>query len=161
MKNTSVQIIIAVLCFIATSSGAQTTVFTYQGRLNTSGSPANDLYEISFGLYDRATNGNQIATAITLAPVPVTNGLFTAALDFGAGAFTGADRWLEISVTVFGTDQPVVTLQPRQPVTPAPYALYAANAGGLLALGGERAFRIESGASAPNIFWRRRVVQFE
>ena len=47
----------------------------------------------------------------------VSNGLFTAVLDFGNN-FPGADRWLEIKV---GTN----TLVPRQKLTPAPYAITA------------------------------------
>lgn len=115
---------------------AQSGAITYQGRLNTGGLPATGLYEITFALHDAAVSGNTIGTPVTLAPVPVTNGLFTATLDFGAAAFNGADRWLELSVTVFNSDQPVVTLTPRQPITATPHALYAANAASSLTLGG-------------------------
>jgi hypothetical protein len=93
---------------------AQGTAFTYQGRLTQGESAANGLYEFSFALYDAVTNGNVVGEPLTVAPVPVSNELFTATLDFGASAFMGADRWLEIVVTVFGSDQPVVTLAPRQ-----------------------------------------------
>ena len=103
---------------------AQSTAFTYQGRLNHGGNAANGLYEMSFALYDAVTNGSVVGTPVTAAPVPVSNGLFTATLDFG-NQFPGAARWLEISVTVFGTDQPVVTLAPRQPIAPTPYAITA------------------------------------
>lgn len=54
----------------------------------------------------------------------VTNGLFTAQLDFG-NVFTGTARYLQSRVSCpFGgayTD-----LNPRQPLTPAPYAVFAA-----------------------------------
>lgn len=132
---------------------AQSTAFTYQGRLQAAGTPANGLYELSFSLHDAVTNGNLVGLPITLAPVPVSNGLFLATLDFGAAAFTGANRWLEISVTVFGTDQPVVTLVPRQPITPTPQALHARTAQDLASFGnapiemkvnGQRALRLES-----------------
>lgn len=132
---------------------AQSTAFTYQGRLQADGTPANGLYELSFSLHDAVTNGNLVGLPITLAPVPVSNGLFLARLDFGAAAFTGANRWLEISVTVFGTDQPVVTLVPRQPITPTPQALHARTAQDLASFGnapieikvnGQRALRLES-----------------
>src|SRR5262245_39425487 len=73
---------------------AQNTSFTYQGRLNTGGSPANGIYEVYFTLYDAPTNGAVVGTPVAAAPLPVSNGLFTATLDFGAAAFTGADRWL-------------------------------------------------------------------
>jgi hypothetical protein len=98
------------------------------------------------------------------APVSVTNGLFTVGLDFGSNAFTGPPRWLEIAVTVFGSDQPVTTLQPRQPITASPYALHARNAANLMRAANEaveiridgivRALRIEPASSrshaAPN-----------
>jgi hypothetical protein len=54
----------------------------------------------------------------------VTNGLFQAMLDFGAGAFNGANRWLEIAVRSNGVGNFVV-LSPRQEVTPTPYASVA------------------------------------
>jgi hypothetical protein len=131
---------------------AQNTAFTYQGRLNSGGAPASGQYEVSFALYDAATNGNVVGTPITLAPVAVSNGLFTATLDFGIGAFTGAKRWLELSVTVFNSDQPVVTLAPRQPITGTPYAIHAATALTLInptngpiefKVNGQRALRFE------------------
>jgi hypothetical protein len=52
----------------------------------------------------------------------VTNGLFTAQIDFGADAFQGDARWLQIGVKCAG-DASYVTLSPRQPLAPAPYAL--------------------------------------
>src|SRR5436190_23848232 len=71
---------------------AQGTAFTYQGRLTQSGNPANALYEMQFTLFDAMTNGNPVGAPISVAPVPVTNGLFTITLDFGASAFNGAAR---------------------------------------------------------------------
>ena len=47
---------------------------------------------------------------------PVSDGLFTVQLDFGAAAFNGDTRWLEI--TVNGT-----LLTPRQRVNATPYAV--------------------------------------
>src|SRR6059036_3592052 len=125
--KTRLSLLVSVLLFVPCALVAQSTVFTYQGRLISAGAPANGLYEMSFSLYDALTNGNPIGSPVTVAPVPVSNGLFTATLDFGANAFIGADRWLEISVTVFGSDQPVVLLVPRQPMTATPYALHAAD----------------------------------
>ncbi len=54
--------------------------------------------------------------------VEVTDGLFIVELDFGA-VFDGTDLWLEIEV---GS----TVLSPRQHVTAAPQALFAATAGG-------------------------------
>jgi hypothetical protein len=104
---------------------AEGTAFAYQGRLQSGGSPANALYEMSFGLYDAATNGNLVGTPVTVAPVPVSNGLFTVTLDFGAAAYLGSARWLEITVNLFGSDMVPTTLSPRQPLTSVPYAIRA------------------------------------
>jgi hypothetical protein len=58
--------------------------------------------------------------------------LFTVTLDFGAAAFPGFDRWLEISVRTNGSGS-FATLSPRQALTPTPYAITAQNlvSGGL------------------------------
>jgi len=162
MKPSAFILITAVSAFLVVAPGAQAqgTAFTYQGRLNHGGSPANGLYETSFALYDAVTNGNAVGVLVAVAPVPVSNGLFTVTLDFGSAAFMGADRWLEIAVTVFGSDQPVTTLVPRQPMTPTPYALHAANAAGLMnftgapldiKVNGERMLRLEFTGSGPNV----------
>jgi hypothetical protein len=95
--------------------------FTYQGRLLDGGNPANGLYDLRFTLFDAATGGNQIGTPITLLNQTVTNGLFTVTLDFGTTAFRGDARFLQIEVQHNGTGY--VPLSPRQPLTPAPYAM--------------------------------------
>jgi hypothetical protein len=107
---------------------AQGTAFTYQGRLNAGGSPANGSYDMTFSLFGASTGGRQAGNTLTYTAVGVTNGLFTATLDFGAGVFTGANLWLDISVRTNGGGA-FSELVPRQPLTPAPYALYSPNAG--------------------------------
>src|SRR5438552_17135394 len=72
-----------------------TTAFTYQGQLRDGGTNASGTYTMIFKLYDAVTNGIQIGSAVTNSPT-LANGLFTLNLDFGAGAFNGAARWLEI-----------------------------------------------------------------
>jgi hypothetical protein len=59
----------------------------------------------------------------------VSNGLFTVTLDFGSGVFDGNARWLEIAVRTNGASD-FVTLAPRQPLTPTPYAMLAGTASG-------------------------------
>ncbi|EFO81369.1 hypothetical protein OSCT_0768 [Oscillochloris trichoides DG-6] len=95
------------------------TAFTYQGQLMDAGQPANGSYDLTFRLYDAVSAGTQIGSAVALSGVAVSQGIFTVQLDFGSGAFTDA-RFLEIQV---GT----TILSPRQPITPAPAALYAAS----------------------------------
>ena len=107
---------------------AQGTAFTYQGQLDSSGSPATGIYDLQFTIYDAATNGNVVGGVLTNAATPVANGLFTVTLDFGAGVITGPARWLELAVQTNGSGS-FTTLAPRQQLTPTPYAIYSATAG--------------------------------
>jgi len=132
---------------------AQGTAFTYQGHLTQTGNPANGLYEMQFALYDAVTDGTLVGTPVSLAPVTISNGLFTVSLDFGNSAFPGAARWLELSLNIFGSDMVPTTLHPRQPITATPYTLHAANAANLMSFinapmdikaNGQRVLRLES-----------------
>ena len=107
--------------------------FTYQGRLTDAGSPANGAYDLRFILYDAETGGAQVGT-ITAAKedVTVVNGLFSVDLDFGATAFNGEARWLEIAVRPGTSTATHIVLSPRQPVSPTPYALFAKAAGSIV-----------------------------
>lgn len=130
MKTTLLAIILAGLG--APEVFAQGTAFTFQGRLNDGPAPATGNYDLRFTLQDAATAGSQIAGPLTLAPVGVTNGLFTVRLDFGSGAFNGAARWVQIGVRTNGSAITHTVLSPRQPVTAAPYAVMAGNITGNL-----------------------------
>lgn len=107
---------------------AQGTAFTYQGRLMESNAPANGTFEFEFGLYDRAGGGSNLGT-LTLEETPVTNGLFTVVLDFGAEAFNGTPRWLEIYARNDSAGGGGVLLTPRQRIYATPYAMFAGRAG--------------------------------
>jgi hypothetical protein len=107
------------------SSNAQSTAFTYQGRLNDGQGPANGSYDFLFTLFDSNTNGNQQGLTLTNAATTVTNGLFTVTLDFG-NQFPGEERWLEIAVCTNGGGN-FITLSPRQQLTATPYAIKAAS----------------------------------
>lgn len=99
------------------------TAFTYQGQLKKDGSPVNDTCNLQFLLFDAASDGTQIGPTLTRSGVTLSDGLFTVAdLDFGASAWTGEARWLEIAVQCSG-DAAFHTLEPRQALTPTPYAL--------------------------------------
>ncbi|HRY47976.1 MAG TPA: tail fiber domain-containing protein [Candidatus Paceibacterota bacterium] len=104
------------------------TAFTYQGQLTDAGAPANGYYDFKFALYDAVRNGGQIGPTLATNAVRVSDGLFMIALDFGAGVFTGVDRWLEITVRTNGSGLFTI-LRPRQPLSPVPTALYALGAG--------------------------------
>jgi hypothetical protein len=108
---------------IAGVQAALGTAFTYQGRLTDGGDLTNGTYDFEFKLYDAASGGGQVGSTITKDDVTVTDGLFTVELDFGSGAFTGDARWLEIGVRAGNSTGAYTTLTPRQPLTPAPYAL--------------------------------------
>ena len=111
----------------AHSAFAQSTAFTYQGRLQVGAIPANGSYDLRFALYDALAGGNAVGGALTNTATGVSNGLFIATLEFG-GVFNGANYWLEIAARTNGNDA-FSTLSPRQPITPVPQALYAASAG--------------------------------
>ena len=95
--------------------------FTYQGSLKNNGSPANGQFDFQFKLYDALSGGTQVGNTLTVSNQAVTDGLFTVLLDFGASAFGGQARWLEIAVRQAGGGT-YTTLAPRQPLSAVPYA---------------------------------------
>jgi hypothetical protein len=117
----------ALLLLANLAAFAQTTAFTYQGRLDNAGNPANGTYDLQFTLYDAAELGTAQGPTLATSGTVVTDGLFTVPLDFG-DQFAGADRWLELGVRTHGGVE-FTLLSPRQPLTPTPYAHYAPNAG--------------------------------
>ncbi|HYW70118.1 MAG TPA: tail fiber domain-containing protein [Pyrinomonadaceae bacterium] len=121
-------LVVALLSILLTTSAAlgQATSFTYQGRLTDGGTAANGNYDLQFALWDSASGGAQIGSTVTLNTVPVSNGVFSVSLDFGAGSFNGANRFLEISARPNGGS--FTLLSPRQQVTSTPYAIRSVNA---------------------------------
>ena len=85
---------------------------------------------MQFKLFDSATvgAGNQIGATITNATVTITDGVFTVQLDFGAAAFPGADRFVEIGVRSAGSSSAYTVLSPRQQLTSSVYAIKARSA---------------------------------
>lgn len=101
--------------------------FTYQGRLkDAGGDPVADTCAFRFSLWDAGTGGNQIGSDSEVAGVAVSDGYFAVQVngggEFGSSAFTGEARWLEVEVQCSG-DVGYVLLDPRQPLSAAPYAL--------------------------------------
>jgi hypothetical protein len=112
---------------------AQSTAFTYQGALTEAGAPASGLHDFRFKFFDAASGGSQIGTTQCADNISVTDGVFTASLDFGQQFATPAPRFLEIQVradTGLGcaNNSGLVTLSPRQPLTAAPFANHAKSA---------------------------------
>ncbi len=118
--------VISILLLSANLTLGQTTAFTYQGKLEVSGSPAAGNYDFQFRLFDALSGGAQQGATVTLTNISVTNGIFAVTLDFGAN-FPGANRFLEISVKVAGGPT-YTTLTPRQQITSTPYAVKSVNA---------------------------------
>src|SRR5438128_12490337 len=111
----------------ATTAFAQTSGFTYQGKLTDGGTAANGSYDLQFALWDSLSGGTQIGSTQTLSNVTVSNGVFTVTLDLGATSFPGANRYLEVSARPTGSGA-FTLLTPRQQVTSTPYAVRSANA---------------------------------
>jgi hypothetical protein len=112
----------ALLLTLSEAAPAQSTAFTYQGELNSSGAPADGDFDLRFGLFPAAAGGTQIGSDQTVSAVEVAGGVFTVQLDFGVGAFPGADRFLEIEVRPAGSGS-FSTLAPRQQISSSPYAI--------------------------------------
>ena len=123
--------VLGIVLFSLSPATAQTSAFTYQGRLADNGTPANGVYAMQFSVFDGPTNGVQISGTLTITNSVVTNGLLTATLDFGTGVFTGPDRWLQIGVRPDASTNAFAVLNPRQLITRTPYAIYSALAGGV------------------------------
>ena len=122
--------LIALLALSIPSAADPTgTAFTYQGRLDQNGAPANGLFDLKFELYDAAADGNPVGIPVELAAQPITGGLFTTELDFsGPAVFDGTAYWMEISARTAGAPD-YLAVPGRVPVRPAPYAIHALSAG--------------------------------
>ncbi len=114
-KSVMYVVLMSIALIFSSVARAGDTEFTYQGHLTDSGTPVDGMVDIDVSLWDADAMGTQIGTTQSLVGVPVTEGVFSIALDFGGAAFDG-DRWIEISINAN-------TLSPRQKVTAAPYAI--------------------------------------
>lgn len=135
---------------------AQSTAFTYQGKLTDAGNPANGNYDLQFKLFDVLAGGAQQGATLVRNPVAASAGVFTVTLDFGANVFGGADRYLEIGVRPAGSVNTYTVLAPRQPITSTPYAIQTLNA---QQLGGLPASAYLTTASAGNSFIKNDTAQ--
>jgi hypothetical protein len=110
----------------AGAAAAIDTRLSYQGSLEDAGQPANGTYDLQFTLQD--TTGGTIGAPVLRDDVAVVNGVFTVELDFGATAFTGPDRQLQIGVRPGASSGGYTLLTPATRITPAPYAQVAEDA---------------------------------
>lgn len=116
----------SLLLFMAHVAHGQTplgTEFTFQGQLSSSGTTAIGNADFRCGLFDALQGGAQIGTTLSHDNVALINGLFTLSLDFGASAFNGEARWLEISVRMPAGSGGFTTLAPRQALSAVPFSL--------------------------------------
>jgi len=130
LKRAALLLLLSIHSLQLSAGFAQGTAFTYQGRLNEGTAPAVGIYDLRFAVYDAASAGAQQGGTVTNTSTAISNGLFTITLDFG-NQFPGANRWLEIAVRTNGAGA-FVTLSPRQPLAPAPYAIFAGAASNVL-----------------------------
>jgi hypothetical protein len=120
----ALSVVAAVLFPITVNADPFGTAFTYQGRLTDNGAPAEGSHEFEFTLFDAPTDGTNLGV-VTVEEVQVVDGIFTVNLDFGAAAFNGDARWLEIWVRNDSDGQPGAVLAPRQGIMAVPYAQMA------------------------------------
>ena len=121
---------VAAAALVPLAGRAQTTAFTYQGRLTENGVPANGSNDLTFTLYTAPTNGATVGTSNVVNDLAVSNGLFTVTLDYGASAFDGSGRWLQIAARSGASigAAAYTNLVPRQAITSTPYAIRALSA---------------------------------
>jgi hypothetical protein len=96
------------------------TAFTYQGQIKRNGTLFTGTCDLQFKLWDAASAGTQQGTMLPVNAVSVNNGVFAVQLDFG-NQFKGQARWLEPAAKC--ADDAAFTTLPREPLTPAPYAI--------------------------------------
>ncbi|MCB1009405.1 MAG: hypothetical protein KDB94_10990, partial [Acidobacteria bacterium] len=87
------------------------TAFTYQGRLEDGGRPADGRFDLTFELFDAPEGGTSIGQ-IDRFDVPIRQGAFAAELDFERSVYGGDPVWLEIQVRPAG-EGAYTTLDPR------------------------------------------------
>lgn len=112
----------AVSALVSPAIAQSSTQFTYQGRLSDGGAPADGMYEFQVRLLN-GTNAQIGTTQLLMADV--VEGGFVLNLDFGASAFNGSARFLEIGVRSVMDAGPYTILSPNTLVTSTPVAQFA------------------------------------
>ena len=101
--------------------------FTYQGQLRNAGQLVNGPVDLKISMWDADTAGVQIGSSNTFNAVPMTDGRFALGLNFGASAFDGSNRWIQVEFRNPAGSGLYLALNPRDKITATPYALYALN----------------------------------
>lgn len=126
LKALAISIVLLWVLCLARMAYPQTTEFTYQGSFKDSGVPANGNYDLEFKLFNLVSGGVQQGGTLQRLNVPVAEGIFAVALDFGVNSLPGADRFLEIAVRTSGGGA-FTQLSPRHKLTAAPYSIRSLN----------------------------------
>jgi len=67
LKYSFIAVVVMLAIVVSTGTGsAQTTSFTYQGRLRDGGTAANGNDDLQFALWDSLTNGSQIGRVLPM-----------------------------------------------------------------------------------------------
>jgi len=115
----------ALVSLCASVASAQVgTAITYQGRIDSSGTPVTGTIDVQFTAFDKSTGGSELVPPVNVLGVSATGGLFTAVVDFGAAPFTtSAGVWVQVAVRVPAGAGSFVPVGPRQFLTPTPFSL--------------------------------------
>ncbi|CAG0977503.1 hypothetical protein PHYC_01583 [Phycisphaerales bacterium] len=108
-----------------------TPTFTYQGRLLENEAEVNGPRDFTVTLWNHPTStsvDNRVGAPLYFNTHDVLNGLFVLNLNFGAQAFDGSERYIEIAVDYSGQGPGGAVLGPRTRLSPAPHAVIAMNA---------------------------------
>jgi hypothetical protein len=134
MKRISCLLSLTIIAASATVNYAASlgTSMTYQGRLNSAGTAADGVFDLTFQLFTNATGGIAQRAAVTNLGVDVNNGLFTTLVDLSPVPQDHRDYWLELAVRTNGSGA-FIALSPRQPLSSTPFAWFADRSSNALA----------------------------
>lgn len=102
------------------------STFTYQGELTDAGQTVNGVVDLRFRIFDQPAGGMELDEHIAL-DVVVDDGRFTSPVTVAHSVFDGDERYIEIAVAN-PAGSAFEPLEPRQRISPAPYALFADDA---------------------------------
>lgn len=103
--------------------------FTYQGQLRSAGTLVNGPVDLRITLWDSDVAGGQVGATNNYQAVPIADGRFALGLNFGATAFDGSNRWVQLEFRSPAGVGQYLTLNPRDKITATPYAMFALNGG--------------------------------
>lgn len=113
---------IALACSLAQAQVV--TSFSYQGRLDDGGAPANGQFDFIFKLYQLSQGGTQIGADFPRNDVAVTNGVFSTIMAFGLDPFISMTGfYVEVWVRPGASTGAYTPLMPRIALQTTPYSL--------------------------------------